>query len=565
MAGDDDLFVPQTSEPRPEQMFPRLTEAQIARVLEHGRLRRIAAGEVLVDEGASAAPFFIVRSGLLEIAQPTGDGEVLVAVHGAGEFTGEVNLLSGRPSLVTTRARTDGEVIELAREQLLSLVQNDDDLSDIFMRAFLRRREALVANELGDVLLVGSRQSADTLRVKEFLTRNAHPHTDIDLDDDPGVQDVLQRFRVKEEDVPVLVYRGEVVLRNPSNQDIARCLGLNEGIEPTRVRDLVIVGAGPAGLAAAVYGASEGLDVLILEASSPGGQAGSSSKIENYLGFPSGITGQDLADRASAQAQKFGAELLVANAAAGLRCARQPYVVATAEGTQIPAHSVIIATGAEYRRPALPNLDRFEGAGVYYSATAVEAQVCGADEVVVVGGGNSAGQAAVFLTRTSGRVYLIARCEDLEESMSRYLSQRVRESPSIIVRTRTEVVGLEGEDQLERVTWQDQRTNATETRPIRRLFLMTGVEPASAWLNGCIAMDRDGFIKTGPALTDDDLRDAQWPLSRPPHLLETTVPGVFAVGDVRAANVKRVASAVGEGSIAIAFVHQVLQEQEEPT
>jgi len=566
MSRDAERPVPLTSDARPEQTFPRLTDEQAARVLVSGHVRKVAAGEVLVDEGATDAPFFIVTAGLVEIAQPDSEGgdDVIVAVLGPGEFTGEVNMLSGRPSLVRAQAREDGAVIELAREQLVSLVQNDAELSEIFMRAFLLRRVALIARGLGDVLLVGSDRSAGTLRVKEFLTRNAHPHTYINVDDDESVEELLQRFHVKEVDIPFLLHRGEVVLRNPSNERITSCLGLNEGIEQTRVRDLVIVGAGPAGLAAAVYGASEGLDVLVLEAHAPGGQAGSSSRIENYLGFPTGISGQELTGRAYAQAQKFGAEVLVANAAAGLTCERLPYIVETDGGTRVPARSVIIATGAVYRRLDLPHVAQFEGAGVYYSATALEAQVCGPDDVAVVGGGNSAGQAAVFLARTAHHVAVIARCEALADSMSSYLVQRIADTPNITVHLQTEVVALEGDGHLERVTWRNARTSGTETHPIRRLFLMTGAVPASKWLHGCVAIDQHGFIKTGPELTDDDLRAARWPLRRPPHLLETTVPGVFAVGDVRAANVKRVASAVGEGSIAVAFVHQVLQEEAEP-
>jgi len=563
MADANDPARPFAPSERPERMFPRLTDDQIARAAALGRRRPAAAGEVLIEEGVPDAPLFIVQSGLVEIAQPNGGGEVVVALHRPGEFTGEVNMLSGRPSLVRARMKEAGEVIELARDELLSLVQNDPDLSDIFMRAFLLRRVELIAHGLGDLLLVGSKQSSGTMRVKEFLTRNGHPHTYLDYDDDPSVHEVLDRFAVRPTDIPFLLYRGEVVLRNPTNEQIASCLGLNEGIEQTRVRDVVIVGAGPSGLAAAVYGASEGLDVLVLESNSPGGQAGSSSKIENYLGFPTGISGQELTGRAYAQAQKFGAELLVANGAARLACGQRPYHVETAGGARVPARTVIIATGAEYRRLELPNLAEFEGAGVYYSATAIEAQVCGPEEVAVVGGGNSAGQAAVFLARTATQVHMLVRSPALADTMSRYLIQRIEETSNITVRTSTEVVELKGDGHLECVTWKERDTGRTETRPIGRLFLMTGAVPASKWLNGCIAMDSHGFLKTGPQLTDEDLAQARWPLKRPPFLLETTLPGVFAVGDVRAGNVKRVASAVGEGSIAVAFVHQVLQEQGE--
>ncbi len=323
---------------------------------------------------------------------------------------------------------------------------------------------------------------------------------------------------------------------------------------------MVILGAGPAGLAAAVYGASEGLDVLVIESNAPGGQAGTSSKIENYLGFPTGISGQDLASRAYDQAQKFGAQVMVARGAQKLTCARKPYAIELADGSRVPARTVIIATGADYRRLPLDNLARFEGAGVYYGATFIEAQVCRGEEVIVVGGGNSAGQAAVFLAQTARRVHVLVRGAGLAESMSRYLIQRIEGNPTIDLRINTEVTALEGTNHLERVQWRDAGTGSTETRAIRHVFLMTGAVPSTDWLRECVALDAKGFIKTGPGLSPEDLAAAHWPLTRAPLLLETSLPGVFAVGDVRGGNVKRVASAVGEGSIAVAFVHQVLHE-----
>jgi thioredoxin reductase (NADPH) len=326
------------------------------------------------------------------------------------------------------------------------------------------------------------------------------------------------------------------------------------------VRDLIVVGAGPSGLAAAVYGASEGLDVLVLESTAPGGQAGSSSKIENYLGFPTGISGQELAGRAYTQAQKFGAQIMIAKFAKKLACERKPYVIEMDDGQRVPARSVIIATGAVYRRLSIDNASRFEGAGVYYGATFVEAQLCRDEEVIVVGGGNSAGQAAVFLAQASKCVHMLVRAEGLAVSMSRYLIRRIEENPAIDLRTCTEIVALEGNDHLERVQWRDNRTGKIETRDVRHIFVMTGAIPNTAWLGGCVLVDAKGFIKTGTDLSRDTLTNAGWPLTRPPHLLETSLPGVFAVGDVRAGNIKRVASAVGEGSIAVATVHQVLRE-----
>jgi thioredoxin reductase (NADPH) len=326
------------------------------------------------------------------------------------------------------------------------------------------------------------------------------------------------------------------------------------------MRDVVIVGAGPSGLAAAVYGASEGLDVLVLESNSPGGQAASSSRIENYLGFPTGISGQELAGRAYAQAQKFGAQIMIAADAARLTCDRKPYAIQIGDGPRVPSRTIVIATGAQYRKLTVDNLTQFEGAGVYYGATFVEAQLCGGQELIVVGGGNSAGQAAVFLAQTAKRVHMFVRSSGLAESMSRYLIRRIEDNPAIELHTNSEIVALEGSDHLERVRWRHNDTGTVETGDISHVFVMTGATPNTHWLHDCVALDAKGFIKTGPDLSADDLAAARWPLTRRPHLLETTLPGVFAVGDVRGGNVKRMASAVGEGSIAVAFVHQVLHE-----
>jgi thioredoxin reductase (NADPH) len=496
----------------------------------------------------------------MEIVRPSGSTEALVAVLRPGQFTGEVTMLSGRRGFVRMRAGEPGAVIEVERDHVLALVQTDSELSEILLRAFLLRRVELMAQGVGDVVLVGSRHSAGTLRIQAFLTRNGHPYSTLDLDRDAGVQALLDRFQVTVDDVPVVICRGEVVLRNPTNGQLADCLGFNAAIDQTQVHDLVIVGAGPAGLSAAVYSASEGLDVLVLETHAPGGQAGSSSKIENYLGFPTGISGQELATRAYTQAQKFGAQLLIAQSATQLACDRKPYAIEIDQGARVLARTIIIATGAAYRRLALKNLAQFEGVGVYYGATFIEAQVCGGEEVIVVGGGNSAGQAAVFLAQTARRVHLLIRSGGLAASMSRYLIQRIEETPAIVFRPHTAIMALEGGDHLERVRWRDTQTGYSETHAIRHVFAMTGAVPNTRWLAGCVALDVHGFIKTGPDLSPEDIAAARWPLARGPHLLETSLPGVFAVGDVRGGNIKRVASAVGEGSIAVAFVHQVLHE-----
>jgi thioredoxin reductase (NADPH) len=544
---------------RIEKIFPKLTPAQIRRVAAHGHMRVVERGEVLVEQGDTSVPFFVVITGELEIVRPSAAYETLVTVHGSGQFTGEVNTLSGRRSFIRVRPTKPGKVIELDHQHMLTLVQTDAELGEILMRAFILRRVELVAAGVGDIVLIGSTHSAGTLRIKEFLMRNGHPYSYIDLERDPDVQNLLDSFQISASEIPVLICQGQVVLRNPGNQQIADCLGFNESIDQTQVRDLVVIGAGPSGLAAAVYGASEGLDVLVLETSSPGGQAGSSSRIENYLGFPTGISGQELAARAYLQAQKFGAEMLMAKATR-LVCDRKPYVIEVESGARISARTVVIATGAQYRRLPLENLSRFEGAGVYYGATFVEAQLCGGEEVIVVGGGNSAGQAAVFLAQTAKRVHMLVRSTGLAESMSRYLIRRIEKSPTIVFRPQTEIVALEGGDHLYSVHWRNGQTGQTEQHEISHVFVMTGADPNTRWLNGCVALDAKGFIKTGPDLSPENLSAADWPLTRQPYLLETSLPGVFAVGDVRGGSIKRVASAVGEGSIAISVVHKVLQE-----
>jgi thioredoxin reductase (NADPH) len=542
-----------------ERLFPTLTAAQTARIATHGHRRRITAGEILVDVGDTAVPFFVVLSGAIQILRPSGASEALIVTHRPGEFLGEGNMITGRRALIRALVSESGEVLELDRQQLLALVQNDAELSEIVMQAFILRRVELIANGFGDVVVIGSTHCSGTLRVKQFLVRNGHPFAYIDLDRDAEAQELLDRFNVTVADVPVLICRGDAVLRNPGNRQIAECLGFNETIDQTHVRDVVIVGAGPAGLSAAVYAASEGLDVLVAEANAPGGQAGSSSRIENYLGFPTGISGQELTSRAYAQAQKFGAQIMIAKGATALACDQQTYAVGMDGGQPVPARAVIIATGAEYRKPPLENLSEFEGAGVYYAATPMEAQLCVGEEVVVIGGGNSAGQAAVFLAATAKRVHMLVRASGLADTMSRYLVRRIEDNPAIVLHSRTEIVGLEGNGHLQHVRWRDISNDRVEAHDIRHVFVMAGAIPNTEWLQRCVALDDKGFIKTGPDLSPEDLTAAAWPLARRPFLLETSRPGIFAVGDVRGGNIKRVASAVGEGSIAIAFVHQVLR------
>jgi thioredoxin reductase (NADPH) len=545
---------------RNERVFPTLTAPQIAQFAAHGRRRTTTRGEVLLDVGDKTLSSFLVVSGGLEALRPGGAGAATIVTLGPGQFSGEANLITGRRSLSRIRVSEAGEVVELQRDQVLALVQTNAELSEILMRAFMLRRSALIAVGYGDVVIIGSAHCTGTLRVKEFLTRNGHPFHYIDLDHDADAQEMLDRFHIEAGDVPVLLCGADSVLRNPTNARVAECLGFNDAIDRADVRDIVIVGAGPAGLAAAVYGASEGLKVLVIEADVPGGQAGSSSRIENYLGFPTGISGLELTSRAYAQAQKFGAEIMIARGATKLACERQPYTVDLGEGARIASRALIIATGAQYRRPHLENLSRFEGAGVYYAAMPMEAQLCLGEDVIVVGGGNSAGQAAVFLAQTAKRVYVFVRRDGLADTMSRYLIRRIEDNPAIVVRPHAEIVGVEGNLHLQRVRWRDNQSGKEETADIAHVFMMTGAVPNTAWLNGCVALDDKGFIKTGADLSAEDLAAFGWPLTRQPYLLETSRPGVFAVGDVRARNVKRVASAVGEGSIAISLVHEVLQQ-----
>ncbi len=540
-----------------EEVFPALSDEQIERVARHGRARTAAAGEVLIEQGDAPIPFFVLLSGELVAVRPTELGHSLITLSGRGQFNGEINTLSGRRALFRLQASKQSELIELDRAQMMTLVQTDAEVGEIVMRAFIWRRVGLVTAGVGDVALLGSAHSADTLRLREFLTRNSHPYAYLDLEHDAEAEQLMKTFRVDAAEIPVLICRGRTVLRNPSNREVAECLGFNEAVDRTHVRDLMVIGAGPSGLAAAVYGASEGLDVLVIETNAPGGQAGSSSRIENYLGFPNGVSGLELAARAYAQAEKFGAEMLI-DKATRLHCDSHPYSVSLEGSGDIRTRAVVIASGVRYRKPELENLERFEGDGIYYGATAVEAQLCAGDEVIVVGGGNSAGQAAVYLSKQAARVYVLVRSGGLADSMSRYLSRRFEETPNIELLFHTEIVALLGDGRLEAVRWRNNETGAIEEHPVHHVFMMTGAVPSTEWLDGCLKLDDKGFVKTGAALSVDDLASAHWPLARPPYLLETSLPGVFAVGDIRGGSVKRVASAVGEGSIAISFVHQVL-------
>ena len=545
---------------RKNQTFPTLTPAQIARLAPHGSRVTVPEGKILAEPGDRHRKLFVVLSGSIEIVRPTLQGEQLLVVLTAGQFTGEMATLRGVGSLARARVREAAELLAIPDDQLRTVVQTDAILSELFMRAFILRRVALVAAQQGDVILIGSRHSAGTLRLQQFLTRNAYPYVNLDIDTDSSVQALLDRFHVTVDDIPIVICRGEKIAKNPTNEQLAECLEMNPQIDCKTVRDLIVIGAGPSGLAAAVYAASEGLNVLVLETNAPGGQAGSSSRIENYLGFPTGISGQALAGRALVQAQKFGAEVAIANSALRLRCEPKPFEIELAAEHIVRGRAIVIASGIEYRKLALHNIERFHGVGIYYAATFVEAQLCKDEDVVIVGGGNSAGQAAVFLSSNCRHVNLLVRGNGLADSMSRYLIRRIEDTPNITLRTHTEITGVAGETSLEQVTWHCGLTNETVTRPIHHVFLMTGAVPNTHWLQGCVALDDKGFIRTGADLHAEDLASGSWPLTRQPYMFETTIPRIFAVGDVRSGSVKRVAAAVGEGSACIQLLHRVLTE-----
>ena len=545
---------------RAAQMFPRLTPEQVARVASIGHRQDVRAGELLFEVGDQKTSFFVLLEGEVQIVRPIGDREEPVAVYHSGEFTGEINMLSARRSLTRARVARDGSVIAVDRDDLRALVQRDPELSEILMRAFILRRVALVAEDNNDLVLLGSSHSGSTTRIREFLSRNGQPFTYQDVETDPSVQVLLDRFHIGVNDVPVILCRDGRIHKNPTVEFLASALGLNAELDPKKVRDLVIVGAGPAGLAAAVYGASEGLDVLVFEGTAPGGQAGTSSRIENYLGFPTGISGQALSGRALNQAEKFGAEVAIGRTVARLDCDSRPYSLHLADGQVVRARAIIVATGVKYRQLDVPSMDRFDGAGILHSATHLEGQLCKGEDVVIVGGANSAGQAAVFLSGLARTVQMLVRGPGLAESMSRYLIQRIESAPNVVLRARTQIEALEGNDSLERVRWRHLDSGEIQTRDVHHLFLMTGADPNTEWLDGCLLLDDKKFVKTGPDLRPDDLASAHWTLPRPPYLMETSIPGVFCVGDARSTSVKRVASAVGEGSICVQLVHRALQE-----
>jgi thioredoxin reductase (NADPH) len=538
---------------------PTLNREHIDRIRSVAQLRSVRSGEVLYEPSCPDVPLFIVLDGTVSISR-TGEDEKVLATRESGQFTGEMSLISGNRPLLTARVTQDGAVLELTREKVLSLMAKDTEVGDILMGAFVARRLLAIQLGEGNVVLFGTKSSGRTLALREFLTRNGHPFKYVDIDADSCAGELVEKLAVRNGEIPVVYCNRRYVLRNPSIAELAACLDLNINIDKS-VRDVLVIGAGPAGLAAAVYAASEGLKTLVIEKSAPGGQAASSSKIENYLGFPTGLSGQELANRSIAQAQKFGAQLMVAQSVVHIDSSRQPYKVVLESGLKFNARSVVIATGAQYARLPVEEGDAFAGRGVYYNATYMEAQLCDSEEVAVVGGGNSAGQAAVFLAQTSSKVHLLVRSTELSESMSQYLVARIEAHPRIEIHYLTQIVAVTGNAHLESIEWKDDSLGLKVTKLIRHVFVMAGAAPRTEWLEDSFVLDKKGFIVTGPDLAG--CTDFQWPLSRSPLLLETSVPGIFAVGDTRAGSVKRVASAVGEGAMAVHLVHRFLAENTE--
>jgi thioredoxin reductase (NADPH) len=538
--------------------FPKLDKAQMASLgrCPLTKLKKYRDGERLFVAGECDSKFFVVKSGKVEIVDDSGETPKTIAVQGPGEFTGDVAQLTGCPALVSAVARGDCEVYEVSPDALKQLLNHHPDLGDIILQAFIARRHLLRDSEtFTGVRVIGSRFSQDTFRVRDFLAKNRVPFTWLDLEADPQVKQLLAQFKVSEADTPVVAWGRKLLLRNPSNPQLAEALGLRRPLKQM-VYDLVVVSAGPAGLAAAVYGASEGLNMVVLERMAPGGQAGRSMRIENYLGFPTGITGAELAERAVMQANKFGARLPVGTQVTGLTF-ENAYPVLHLDGSEkVTTKCLLIATGADYRLLNVEGCAQFEGRGVYYAATPTEALMCQGSNVVVVGGGNSAGQAAVFLAGQVHKVYLVIRGDDLYKDMSSYLARRVEQAPNIEVLRNTEVRRMSGSGHLGEVELVNNKTGEARTLKTPAVFSFIGAVPRTDWLPKEIEKDAKGFVQTGPTLAESP----QWIRRRSPFLLETSRAGVFAAGDVRANSVKRVASAVGEGAMAVQFVHEYLKE-----
>jgi thioredoxin reductase (NADPH) len=546
-SSSSDLRVPADEPETPDisGAYPKLTDEQLMTLSRYGDRRSVPRGTVLFCEGDRDCSFFVVLEGKVAVVQETVMEPRLIAVHGPGRFLGDLSLLTGQTLLVTAVAATDTDVLEAPVERLKELLAADQALGDLILRAYILRR-TLQANIGAGLRIIGSKHDPDARRLRDFASRNRIPHQWVDLDEDAQAEDLLRALDIPAVETPVVIWKGQRILPNPSNTQLADLIGLRAA-PPRAAYDLVVVGAGPSGLAAAVYAASEGLSTVVLDAVATGGQAATSSQIENYLGFPAGITGGELADRAVVQARKFGAIFTIPGEATSLTQADGYHLVGLADGEDVTAHAVLLATGVHYRRLDVPGIDRLEGSSVYYAATEAEARLCRQDPVTVVGGGNSAGQAACFLARHSPTVNLVIRHDDLGRDMSRYLADRVQQSPRITIWRNSEVCELIGDEVLEEVVLRHLHTHDEQRLTTTVLFVLIGAAPNTSWLQSEIPLDAKGFVLTGPAAAYHD------------GLFETRRQGVFAVGDVRSGSVKRVASAVGEGSVVIRQVHEFLQ------
>ena len=534
---------------RMAQTFPRLAAGMTARMVAYGTVEEMPEGTMLFRRGDRSVDFFLVLDGSVEMFDVGIDGRPDVfTIHTERQFTGEMDLFNERQTLVSARTSSDSKVLRIRKTDFRRLVVGEPDVAEIIMRAFILRRVGLVRHGHGGVVVIGPGHLGSTLRVLGFLRRNNYPHRLIDTEFEYEVEGFEEYFDLKADQLPVVVLETDHVLKSPSISELADALGISEPLDPDHVYDVTVVGAGPAGLAAAVYSASEGLDTLVLEALAPGGQAGTSSKIENYLGFPTGISGQALAGRAQIQAQKFGARLSISRPVVALHCAERPFGLELDDARIVSAKAIIVAAGARYRKLAVPDYETFEGQGIHYAATAMESNLCRNEEVIVVGGGNSAGQAAVFLSRTTKHVHILVRASGLAATMSDYLVQRIDQSERITLHTHSEITALGGGERLETVTWASRQSGENVTRPVGNVFVMIGAEPNTEWLDGCLDLDEKGFVRTGVSAEGAPL----------PSPYATSMAGIYAVGDVRSGSVKRVASGVGEGSVVVQAVHAFL-------
>lgn len=539
--------------------FPILDKKQIAGIAEFAECKTYRDGEVLFRAGETDFKFHVIKSGAIDIIDRSSGAPRTILTHEKGEFTGDLSNLTGRTSNVDAIAKGDTEVYEVCESELHRIIAERPGLSDLILQTFITRAQALSNNEsFTGLRVVGLRFSPDTFRIRDFLSKNHALYTYFDFNESEEIRILLKTFQIKETDLPVVSYGQDWVLKKPTNEKLAEKIGIKREISADILFDLAIVGGGPAGLAAAVYGASEGLKTIVLEQTATGGQAGTSSKIENYLGFPTGLSGAELAGRATIQAEKFGAKFSIPSQVEQVSFAENLTFLKLKNGSQIKTKALLISSGAEYRKLDVKNREKFDGAGVYYAATQMESQICGGDVVVVVGGGNSAGQACIYMAETARKVFLLIRGDDLGKNMSDYLVQRILKTPNIELLTETEITAMIGDEHLEKVEMTNHKTGEKREEKVVGVFSFIGAIPRTEWLPADVELDAKGFVKTGTHIAASQ----KWNLTRPPFYLETSRAGVFAAGDVRCDSVKRVASSVGEGSMTVAFVHEYLKEIE---